>query len=83
MRVTLRKRFDRGLLFGLAYTLQKSIDKQSSDPEAATSGDALSTTGPRGSTDIRNWRLDRARCDYDRRQLLNMSAEHTNRYPDG
>jgi hypothetical protein len=74
MQVTVRKRFDRGLLFGLAYTLQKSIDNQSSDPVGATSGGALSTTGARGTTDIRNWRLDRARSDFDRRQMLNLSG---------
>jgi hypothetical protein len=73
-QATLRRRFENGLLFGLAYTLQKSIDDQSSDPVGATSGGALSTTGARGSTDIRNWQLDRARSDFDRRQLLSMNA---------
>ena len=71
---TLRRRFANGLLFGMAYTFQKSIDNQSVDPVGATSGGALSTTGARGATDIRNWRLDRARSDFDRTHVLNMNG---------
>ncbi len=69
-QATLRKRFDSGLLFGLAYTLAKSIDDQSVDPVGATSGGGLSSTNSRTPTDIRNWRLERARSDFDRRHVL-------------
>jgi hypothetical protein len=73
-QATLRKRYEKGLMMGLAYTYQKSIDDQSVDPVGATSGGALSTTGPRGATDIRNWRLDRARSDFDRTNVLSLNA---------
>jgi hypothetical protein len=73
-QATLRKRYDRGLMFGLAYTYQKSMDDQSVDPVGSTSGGALSTTGARGATDIRNWRLDRARSDFDRTNVLSLNA---------
>ena len=74
LQTTLRKRFDRGLLFGMAYTLQKSIDNQSADPVGATSGGALSTTGARGTIDSRDWQIDRARSDFDRRHMLSLNA---------
>jgi hypothetical protein len=73
-QATVRRRFGNGLLFGLAYTLQKSIDDASADPVGASSGGGLSTTGARGATDIRNWRLDRGRSDFDRRQLLSINS---------
>src|SRR5206468_3119954 len=47
LQVTLRKRFEAGLLFGLAYTFAKSIDDQSLDPVGASSGGGLTTTNSR------------------------------------
>ena len=70
MQATLRKRFESGLLFGLAYTFGKSIDDQSVDPVGSTSGGGLSTTNSRTPTDIRNWRLERARSDFDRTHVV-------------
>lgn len=71
---TLRRRFEKGLLFGLAYTYGKSIDDMSVDPVGAASGGGLSTTGARGMTDIRNARLDRGRSDFDRKHLLVINS---------
>ncbi len=73
-QTTLRKRFERGLLFGLAYTFAKSIDDQSIDPVGASSGGGYSTTSSRYAVDIRNWRLERARSDFDRRHVLSMTG---------
>ena len=73
MQATLRKRFDRGLLLGFAYTYGKSIDDQSVDPVGASSGGGLSTTNSRTPTNIRNWRGERGRSDFDRRQVLTTS----------
>ena len=67
---TARKRFSQGLLMGLAYTLGKSIDDQSVDPIGASSGGGLSATNSRTPTDIRNWRNERGRSDFDRRHVL-------------
>ncbi|MBM3745806.1 MAG: TonB-dependent receptor [Acidobacteria bacterium] len=69
-QATLRKRFQNGLLVGVAYTFAKSIDDQSVDPVAATSGGGLSTTNSRTPTDTRNWRGERGRSDFDRRHVL-------------
>jgi hypothetical protein len=74
MQMTLRKRFEKGLLFGMAYTLAKSIDDQSIDPVGASSGGGYSTTASRYAVDIRNWRLERGRSDFDRRHVLNMTG---------
>ena len=71
---TLRKRFEKGLLFGLAYTFAKSIDDQSFDPVGASSGGGLSTTSSRAPTTIRNWRNERARSDFDRTHVLTASG---------
>ena len=73
LQATMRKRFSSGVLFGLAYTFGKSIDNQSVDPIAASSGGGLSTTNSRTPTDIRNWRLERGRSDYDRTHVLTSS----------
>jgi hypothetical protein len=70
LQLTLRKRFSEGLLFGLAYTFAKSIDDQSVDPIASSSGGGLSATNARTPTDIRNWRLERGRSDFDRTHAL-------------
>ncbi|MDQ2898559.1 MAG: TonB-dependent receptor [Acidobacteriota bacterium] len=67
---TARKRFSSGLLMGLAYTFGKSIDDQSVDPVGASSGGGLSTTNSRTPTDIRDWRNERARSDFDRTHVL-------------
>jgi hypothetical protein len=69
-QATLKRRFQNGLLFGLTYTYGKSIDDQSVDPVGASSGGGLSATNSRTPTDIRNWRNERARSDFDRRQVL-------------
>src|SRR5262249_30811872 len=63
---TLRRRFDSGLGLSAAYTFGKSIDNQSVDPVGAASGGGLSTTNSRTPTDIRNFREERARSDFDR-----------------
>lgn len=67
---TLRKRFSDGLQLGLSYALSKSIDNQSVDPVAASSGGGLSTTNSRTPADTRNWRNERAVSDFDRRHVL-------------
>ena len=71
---TLRKRFEKGLLFGLSYTFAKSIDDQSFDPVGAASGGGLSTTSSRAPTTIRDWRNERARSDFDRTHVLSASG---------
>lgn len=80
-QATLRKRFSGGLLMGWAYTYGKSIDDQSVDPVGATSGGGIAastglpnSTTSRAPIDIRNWRNERARSDFDRRQVLTTSA---------
>jgi hypothetical protein len=71
---TLRKRFEKGLLFGLAYTFGKSIDNQSVDPVGAASGGGLSTTNSRTPTDARDWRNERSRSDFDRTHALSVNG---------
>lgn len=71
---SLRKRFDRGLLLGIAYTFGKSIDDQSIDPVGASSGGGYSTTSSRYAVDIRDWRAERARSDFDRTHVLSVNA---------
>jgi hypothetical protein len=73
LQATLRKRFSQGLLFGLAYTLSKSIDDQSMDPIAASATGGLTTTNSRTPSDIRNWRLERGLSTFDRRHMLNTT----------
>src|SRR5262245_12972428 len=73
-QATLRKRFDNGLQAGLAYTYGKSIDDQSVDPVGATSGGSLSTTTSRAPIDIRTWRQERGRSDFDRRHVLIINS---------
>lgn len=63
---TLRRRFSSGMGLSAAYTFGKSIDNQSVDPVGAASGGGLSTTNSRTPTDIRNFREERARSDFDR-----------------
>lgn len=73
MLVQLRRKFEKGLTFGLSYTLAKSIDDMSVDPVAASSGGGLSTTNSRTPTDVRNFGLDRAVSDFDNRHVVVMN----------
>jgi hypothetical protein len=54
----------------MAYTFGKSIDNQSVDPVGASSGGGLSTTNSRTPTDIRNFREERGRSEFDRTHVL-------------
>jgi hypothetical protein len=67
---TLRRRFSTGLGLSMAYTFGKSIDNQSVDPVGASSGGGLSTTNSRTPTDIRDFREERARSDFDRTHVF-------------
>lgn len=69
MIVQLQRRYEKGLTFGLSYTLSKSIDDMSVDPVAATSGGGLGNNS-RTPTDVRNFRLDRALSDFDNRHVV-------------
>ncbi|HWC18767.1 MAG TPA: TonB-dependent receptor, partial [Terriglobales bacterium] len=71
--VGVRRRFEQGLTFGLSYTYSKSIDDASIDPVGASTGGGLSTTNSITPTDIHNFRLDRARSDFDNRNVLTMN----------
>ncbi len=71
---TLRRRFGQGLGLNMAYTLAKSIDDGSVDPVGAASGGGLSTTTSRAPVDARNFRLERARSDFDRRHVFNVAS---------
>jgi len=73
-QVTLRKRFQAGLMFGLAYTFAKSIDDQSLDPVGASSGGGLSTTTSRAPADTRTWRNERAISDFNRTHVMTVNA---------
>ncbi|HET6890297.1 MAG TPA: hypothetical protein VFH31_04285, partial [Pyrinomonadaceae bacterium] len=71
---TLRRRFAGGLGLNLAYSFQKSIDNQSVDPVGAASGGGLSTTNSRTPRDIRNFREERGRSDFDRRHSFSVAS---------
>jgi carboxypeptidase family protein/TonB-dependent receptor-like protein len=71
---TLRKRFSNGLLFGLAYSFSKSMDDKSTDPVGASSGGGLSTTAATSTSDIRNWRNERALSDFDRTHVITINS---------
>jgi hypothetical protein len=58
----------------MAYTYGKSIDNQSVDPVGASSGGGLSTTNSRTPTDVRNFRNERGRSDFDRTQVLQAAS---------
>jgi Carboxypeptidase regulatory-like domain/TonB dependent receptor len=68
--VAIRRRFEQGLDLGFTYTLSKSIDDMSVDPVGAATGGGLSTTNSRTPTDVHNFRLDRARSDFDDRHVI-------------
>jgi len=75
LQVHIRRHFEKGLDFGLAYTFGKSIDDMSVDPVGATSGGRIGTAGtPTTSSsvpvDINNWRLDRSVSDFDNTHVL-------------
>ena len=71
---TLRRRFSSGFGLSMAYTFAKSIDNQSVDPVGASSGGGLTNTNSRTSTDIRNFRIDRGRSDFDRTHVLQTAT---------
>jgi hypothetical protein len=71
---TLRRRFASGLGLQMAYTFGKSIDNQSVDPVGASSGGGLSTTNSRTPSDIRNFRSERGRSDFDRTHVLTAAS---------
>jgi carboxypeptidase family protein/TonB-dependent receptor-like protein len=71
---TLRRRFSTGLGLSMAYTFGKSIDNQSVDPVGASSGGGLSTTNSRTPTDIRDFREERARSDFDRTHVFTAAS---------
>src|SRR5207249_1066773 len=71
---TLRRRFSSGLGMSMAYTYGKSIDNQSVDPVGASSGGGLSNTNSRTPTDIRNFRDERGRSDFDRTHVLSAAS---------
>ena len=71
---TLRRRFSSGLGLSMAYTFGKSIDNQSVDPVGASSGGGLSTTNSRTPSDIRNFRNERGRSDFDRTHVLTAAS---------
>ena len=72
---TFRKRFDQaGVLFSGAYTFSKSLDNLSLDPVAATVGGGQTTTNSRTPADARNYRNEKARSDFDQRQVINMTG---------
>jgi len=58
----------------MAYTFGKSIDNQSVDPVGAASGGGLSTTNSRTPTDIRNFRNERGRSDFDRTHVIQAAS---------
>ncbi len=58
----------------VAYTFGKSIDNQSVDPVGAASGGGLSTTNSRTPTDLRNLNEEKARSDFDRTHVFNLTA---------
>src|SRR5258706_1898522 len=74
LQITARKRFQSGLLFGVAYTFSKSIDDQSVDPVGSSSGGGLSTSNSRTPADTRTWRNERALSDFNRFNTLTVSS---------
>src|SRR5256886_2295970 len=71
---TLRRRFGSGLGLTMAYTFGKSIDNQSVDPVGSSSGGGLSTTNSRTPTDVRNFRNERGRSDFDRTHIISAAS---------
>ena len=74
-QMTFRKRYDSaGLLLYGSYTLGKSIDNLSIDPVGSTVGGGLTTTNSRTPVDGRNYQNERARSDFDQRQVVNLTG---------
>jgi Carboxypeptidase regulatory-like domain/TonB-dependent Receptor Plug Domain len=71
---TLRRRFSNDVGMQLSYTFGKSIDNQSVDPVGASSGGGLSTTNSRTPSDIRNFRDERGRSDFDRTHVFTATT---------
>ena len=69
LQTTLRRRFGGGLLFNFAYTLSKVIDNQSADPIVTTF-----TPTSVATIDSKNLRNERARADFDQRQVIILTA---------
>lgn len=63
------RRQTRNLSYGAAYTFGKSMDNGSVDPVGATSSGAVGNNS-RTNTDIRNFRFDRGRSDFDRTHVF-------------
>jgi hypothetical protein len=73
LQTVLQKRFDSGLLLRAAYTFGKSIDDQSVDPVAASTGGGLSSSTSRAPADGTNWNNERGLSDFDRTHVLTTS----------
>jgi len=68
LQIQLRRQ-ERNLNFGFSYTFGKAIDTASVDPVGATSGGSVGNNSGT-ATDIRNFRFDRGRADFDRTHSL-------------
>src|SRR2546429_8186344 len=58
----------------MTYTISKTIDNQSVNPIGASSCGELSNTNSTTPTDIRNFRDERGRSDFDRTQVLTAAS---------
>jgi hypothetical protein len=72
LQLSIRRRFNAGLLLSGSYTLGKAIDNQSIDPVGSSAAGGLGTTADRTPVDARNFALERARADFDRRHVFNL-----------
>jgi hypothetical protein len=73
LQTVLQKRFDSGVLLFVTYTFSKSIDDQSVDPVAASTGGGLSSSTSRAPADATNWHNERGLSDFDRTHVLTAS----------
>jgi hypothetical protein len=67
LQVTLTKRLEKGISFGLAYTYSKAID------EAVSGGNAFATVDQGGPQNPFNVAVDRSLSDFDTRHRLTAS----------
>jgi len=67
-QAAIRKQFSSGLMLGATYTFGKSIDNGSSDPGGASV--SISSTSATAPADIRDWRNERGRSNFDRRHVI-------------
>src|SRR5256884_9777164 len=58
----------------MTYTISKTIDNQSVNPIGASSCGELSNTNSTTPTDIRNFRDERGRSDFDRTHVLTAAS---------